>query len=375
MNSEVLSEEEFKTAVRGLAGRLRERAFTYSGRWPRESVQEIARLGFYAVSLPEEHGGGGLSHRYAAHLVGELATVCPDTANAVRFTNFGPANFLARRASEAVRERYLPGVAAGNDVIALAVSEPGAGTNWDEITTTVRVEGDQVVIDGGKIYCSEGDSAVAYVIIAKFPDGQVGSVVVDRDAPGLTISGSDTNMYGGVQSHLQFVDCSVPASYVLSDEGLAEQVASYNFARIGSALLSVGAAQMALDLAIDHLHSRRQYGEMLSERQGLQWMAADSQLAIDAARVLCMEAIRVIESGAPADRACAQAKLASGRAAAKAVDDSVQMFGAAGYMQGSQVEYLYRLVRGYRISGGSEQFLQNTIWRDLSDRSVRRVTA
>ena len=369
-------EADFLAGARDIAKGLAEKAFTWDGDWPTESVKMLADHGYLGVSLPEAVGGGGLSPMYAALLIGAVGEVCPDTAQAVRFTNFGPANHIARLGSAELAARYLPQVIAGDSVLAIAISEPEAGSAANDITTVARVEGDEIVINGFKIYSTEADIAAAFVVLVRFPEG-VGSVVVDRDAPGFEIVSMDTNMSGGKQGHLLFTECRVPVAnrLVSGSEGIKEQFSVYNFGRLGSALVAIAAADLGLRLALEYTKERVQFGTRIADFQGIRWMLAERATELEAARYLTYRAVTSAEQpgSRPVRMEASMAKLFATDVAGKVIDDSLQMFGAMGYMRGSQLEYLYRFVRAFRISGGTTQMQKNMIAAEIHKRGLPRI--
>lgn len=373
-----LSDDEtaFVSGARDLAKAIEPKAFTWHGDWPWESAKLLADHGFLGVSLPEEVGGGGMNPMYAALLIEAIGETCPDTAQAIRFTNFGPANHIARLGSPELVQRYLPRVVRGEGVLAVAISEPNAGSAANEIETRAEVRGDEIVLNGFKIYSTEADIAEAFVVLARFPEG-VGSVVVDKTAPGLEIVGYDTNMAGGRQGHLAFTDCRIPVTNRLVEgpAGIKQQFSVYNFGRLGSALVCIASANCAMRLATEYIKQRKQFGTTIADFQGIRWMLAERITELEAARYLTYRAVwnSAAPGGRPSRMEASMAKLFATNVAAGIVDDALQFFGALGYMQGSPLEYLYRFVRGFRISGGTSQMQKNMISRELLRKGLPRV--
>lgn len=350
--------------ARKVAKLLEPRALKWEGEWPVENIRILAEHGYLAISLPEDCGGLGLSPLYTALVMEAVGEVCPDTAQAVRFTNYGPPNHIAQLGTPEHRAKYVVPAARGEQVIAIAISEPEAGSAANNMRTTGRVEGDEVVINGYKVYCSEADIASAFVVMLRFPEG-VGSVIVDKDTPGFEIASNDTNMFGGKQGQLSFVDCRIPKANILAhgEGAFAKEFAVYNFGRIGSAMIMIAAANCALHHAFEYVKIREQFDTKIIDFQGIRWMLAEMVTKLEAARYLTYRALaNAAEPGArPSRLESSIAKLYATEMARDVVDGSLQFFGASGYMKGSALEYLYRFVRGSRISGGTSQMQKNMI--------------
>jgi alkylation response protein AidB-like acyl-CoA dehydrogenase len=354
--------------ARKVAKLLEPRALKWQGEWPAESVRTLAEHGYLAISLPEDCGGLGLSPLYTALVMEAIGETCPDSAQAVRFTNFGPANHIAQLGTPEQKAKYVLPVARGEQLIAIAISEPEAGSAANNMRTTARIEGDEVVINGYKVYCSEADIATAYVVMLRFPDG-VGSVIVDRGTPGLELAALDENMFGGKQGHLSFTECRIPKANILAggEQAFKQEFAVYNFGRLGSAMIMIAAANCALHHALEYVKIREQFDTKIIDFQGIRWMLAEMVTKLEAARYLTYRALsNAAEPGARPSRVESSiAKLYATEMARDVVDGSLQFFGASGFMKGSALEYLYRFVRGSRISGGTSQIQKNMIASDV----------
>lgn len=353
----------YETA-REVAAELADRAFTWQGDWPFESARLLAEHELLALSLPEDCGGLGLDPIYPAIVMEAVAEVCPDSAQAVRLTNFGPANHIARLGSEDQRRRFVTPMARGETVVAIAMSEAEAGSAANSLVTTARDVGGRIVIEGGKLFCSMADVADVFLVYARFPDG-VGTVLVERGTPGLELVGMDVNMWGGRQGHLRFHECVVPAENALSrgKEAFAQEFRMYNMGRLGTAAMSIAAAHCALQHAVEYVRVRRQFGSPISDFQGIRWMIAEMTTQLEAARAITYRGLAnaTARTRTTSRTESSLAKVFATKMAHEVVDGCLQLFGATGFMRGTATEYLYRFIRGNEISGGTSQVQKNII--------------
>jgi len=162
------------------------------------------------MTLPEEHGGGDASWMEALMVMEGVGTVCPDSAALIRETNVGNVQIIAKFGTEELKEKYLPPVCKGESFIAVAMSEPEHGSDVTHMDTTAEKDGDEYVLNGRKAWVSEADRADAFVTYVRLPSGDIGSLLVDSDTPGLTVTDPDANITGGSQSQLFFDDARVP---------------------------------------------------------------------------------------------------------------------------------------------------------------------
>jgi alkylation response protein AidB-like acyl-CoA dehydrogenase len=278
--------------------------------------------------------------------------------------------------SETLKERYLPPVCAGESAIAIGISEPGAGSDAGGMETAVEETDDGLRLSGEKIWLSYVPASDAAVVWARFPDGNLGTVLVDLDAPGVDVHEHYTNMAGHTQSHLFFEDVPVPEEQVLvrGKQALKEQLKALNWERVGSAAYATSMARCALEHAIDYAGDREQFGQPIGEFQGLRWEVADAVTEYTAARALTHGAATNTRGGddAPAhpDRLRASiAKFHASETAERVVSDCLQVFGATGYQQGHPLEFLHRLARGRRIAAGTDEIMRENIADEVFDGS------
>ncbi len=349
-------------------------AFTWEGDLPVENRETLAEAGLLGLAIPERYGGGGGSVVDVLLAQEAVGRVCPDTAHVLSRSSMGPPRIIAELGSEALRERYLPEVCAGDLTMSTAISEPEAGSDAGNMTTSARVDGDTVRIDGGKIWVGRAEEAGAFLVWARFDDrgdGEpgVGAVVVDADAPGFALGDAHTNMAGHTQHELRFDGCEVPRDQVLArgPESFKRLLTEFNVERCHNAMMCVACGLAAFDEALDYARDREQFGERIADFQGIEWKLADVAIQLEAARLMVYRAADRATRTGPSRLETSMAKVLANEAGQTAVDEALQICGARGYMQSSPVEYLYRWVRGWKIAGGTVEIQRDNIAAELKD--------
>jgi alkylation response protein AidB-like acyl-CoA dehydrogenase len=341
-----------------------EDAFTWAGEVPWPNVQLLADRGFLGINVDEAYGGGGMTEFEAMLSIEAVGRVCPDTAEFLYNQQLVAPRAIEMHGSEALKERYLPGVTAGETAIAIGISEPGAGSDVGAMNTRVEEVSGTLVANGEKIWVSNVPHADAAVIWAKFDDG-LGAFVLDFDADGVEVQQHYTNMADHTQSHFYIEDVPVPEENVLArgPEGFKRVLRALNWERIGSSTLANAIAGCAVEHALEYAEDREQFGQPIAEFQGIGWKFADMVKELEASRVLAYRAaMNARETGEPPNRLeTSLAKLYSGEMVERVVSEALQVHGANGYQQGHPLEYLYRLARGRRLAAGTDEVQKNGI--------------
>lgn len=341
-------------------------AFTWEGTFPWPNLETLAEQGLLGINLPEEYGGGGMGEFEAVLSVEIVGTVCPDTAYALFGQSMVAPRAVEMFGSEAAKERYLPPVCNAESALAIAISEPQAGSDAGAIETAVTEDSDgELYLTGEKIWVSYVPESMAAVVWARFPDDTLGTVIVDFDAPGVEIGEHYTNMAGQTQTHFFMEDVHVPEENVLvrGKPALKQQLAALNWERCGSAAQSNATARCALEKALEYANDREQFGQRIGEFQGLRWKLADAAVDLEASRSLTYRAVLNAEArDSPPDRLeTSIAKLYSAQMGERVVSEALQTFGATGYQQDHPLEYLYRLQRGRRLGGGTDEIMKDNV--------------
>ncbi|MFC4540355.1 acyl-CoA dehydrogenase family protein [Halosolutus amylolyticus] len=353
-------------AARELAeSEFTDKAFEWNGDVPWENVELLAEQGYLGISFGTEYGGEGMSELESLLVIEAVARVCPDTALFMNGHNVAP-RAIDMFGSDMIKEKYLPGIIDGTDYVAVAMSEPEAGSDLNAMETTIERDGDEVVINGEKIWVSEYPDATAVVVWGKFADG-LGTVVVDLDEPGIEVANHFENMAGNVQTQFFLDNARVSDDHVLTSgsDGFRKHMQALNWERLSTAAMTNGIALCALDKALEYGTQREQFGQPVLDFQGIEWKIAEMAKQVETSRAIVHQsALNAVENGSiPNPLESTIAFLHSGEAADHIVDESLQIHGANGYMNGHPLEYLYRMVRGLRIGGGTDEIQRNTIAR------------
>jgi len=346
-------------------------AGVWQGSLPMDVLSALADQGFLGVNFAEEYGGAGMTELEAMLLIEAAGRVAPDVGYLLNTATMLAPRAVALFGSETAKERYLPPVLDGEELLAIAISEPGAGSDAGNIETTAEPDGDDYTLDGEKTWVSVVPESSAAVVWVRFPDAGLGAVVVDLNGPGVEASHEFTNMAGHTQSQLFFDDAPVPAENVLTrgPDGFADVLAALNWERLGNAAMTNGMAAFALDEAIAFAGKRKQFGQAIGEFQGIGWKLADAATDFEASRALARQAAvrAVADDRTPSRLDASVATLYSARMAERVVSEALQIHGAMGYMRGNALEYLYRLVRGWRIGAGTDEIQKNQIADALTE--------
>lgn len=356
-------------AQRELADGALERA--HCPDYPWDVAKKLAGQGLLGLTISESAGGGGAALTDAVVAIQELALVCPTAADVFQAGNFGAIRTLAEYANDEQRQRFLPPLLSGDGLIALGMSEPEAGSAVTDLRTTADADGDEFVLNGTKLWSTHSADATVYLVYVRFGPGTsgIGSVLVERGAPGFTVGAPETYMSGEQWCELHFDDCRIPAANVLLGAGgFKKQISGFNVERIGNAARAIAVGRHAYHLARDHASTRKQFGRTLNEFQGVQWKFAEMAVKLEAAQLLLYRAAGNADDGLPSAYETAVAKLAANTAGFEVANESLQVMGATGYSTQTLAEYCLRRTRGWMIAGGSLEMLKNRIAETVFDR-------
>ena len=338
-----------------------------------ESIKrKVLDLGFYAPNLPVEVGGGGLDNLTFALLERELGR----TSMALSVFWGRPSGILMG-CSEEQRERYLYPAARGERFDALAMTEPGAGSDVRGMQCFARRDGDDWIVNGTKHFISHADLADFVIVFvatgeeetARGPKKRITCFLVDRGTPGFEIRpGYDSVSHRGYHNCiLTFDDCRLPSAQILGEVHRGFDVANeWLYAtRITVATMCVGRARRVFDLALAHAAERRQFGQPIGRFQGVSFKLADMITEIDAADWLTLAAAWRLDQGLPADREIASAKVYASEMLARVTDEAIQVHGGMGLMSDLPLARFWRDARVERIWDGTSEIQRHIIGRDL----------
>lgn len=375
MNFELSAEQAmFRDTVAGFAQRhlsagALERA--HADDYPWGVAAMMAEQGLLGITVPENKGGLGGTLMDAVIAIEEVAKVCPRSADVVQAGNFGAIRTFAQFASADQQESYLAPLLSGKGLIAVAMTEPDAGSAVTELTTTAVPDGDGFRVTGQKIFTTHGLHATVFLVYLRYGPGtdNIGSVLIERGQEGFTFGKPVRFLSGEEWNPLFFDNVYVPREKVLlGPGGFKKQIAGFNVERIGNTARSLALGRYAFDLAVEHARTRRQFGKLLCEFQGIQWKFAEMKLKLDAAQLLLYRAATNADAGLPSPDETAIAKLACNRAGFDCANEAMQIMGGSGFGEDSLVEYCLRRTRGWMIAGGTIEIMLNRIAGGLFDR-------
>ncbi len=340
-------------------------------------IRKLANQCLLGMNIPEEYGGSGLSLFDCCLALEEMARHCPRSAELMLDTSIGQADFIKVLASKELKEKYLPRICKGELFVSIAISEPEAGSAATALKTTADRDGNEYVLNGSKTFISMADLADVFVVYALFDKAAkargIGAIVVERGAPGFTLSKPMMNMCGDAQYQLFFEDCRVPASNVLiSGDAFGSLMEIYNAERLASIARTLGVAQGAMDRAVQYSQERRQFNREICDFQGIQWKLADMAAKLEASRYLLYRAANNTTTGLPSEYETSVAKLITMQAAKEVCDEAIQIYGGYGYMCEYPMEFLYRRVRGYAIAGGTMEIHKNIVASKVLGRRINQ---
>jgi len=319
-------------------------------RFPEELLPRLAELNLLGVPFPEELGGAGADNVSYAVVLEELARVCASTSIIVSAHTSLATWPIYEFGTAAQKEKYVGRLASGAALGAFALTEAGAGTDAAAGTTTAVLDGADYVLDGSKIFITNGGFADVYIVTAMTDPAAgtrgISAFIVDADAPGFSVGEREAKM--GIRASsttpLYFSGCRIPGDALLGTAGRGFQIAmaTLDGGRIGVAAQALGIAQGALDASVSYAKERVQFGKPLAALQAIQWLIADMATEIDAARLLVYRAAWKKDNGLPYGQDAAMAKLFASEAATRVAGKAIQIHGGYGYTESYPVERAYR---------------------------------
>lgn len=341
--------------------------------WP--ATKKMGPLGLLGLNIPEEFGGSGVDAVSAAVAIEQLGWACGSTALAISAHNALACAPIANFASDDLRNQWLPNAASGKGQLAtLALTEAGAGTDLQGgVRTTAKLVGDHWLINGNKIWCTNASIADFIVTLVRTNKEEnstsLSLIVVPTNSKGLSIGPAEKKMgLNGSPTHaVAFTDVQVPADQLVGEEGQGLQytLATLDGGRIGIGALAIGLAQAALDEALKYAQERKTFGRPIASNQAIQWMLANAETNIHAARLMVYRAAELKEMGKPFSKDAAMAKLFATEMAEQVCRDAIQIHGGYGYSREFPVERIYRDVRLMTIGEGTSEVQRMVIARHL----------
>ena len=322
--------------------------------------KRFAEMGFMGINLPSAYGGAGLGHFEAVLILEELAKISVAVAFPVFEASFGPALAIAHFAPKALQQRILPQVCSGEMVVAISMSEPNAGTALTDLKTRGKLNGDKIILNGSKRWCSGGGHADAYVVYCRLSDDPgakgIGAVFVEKGTQGFTFGAPESHMgWRGIASADMFFDnVEVPVENIIVPAGgFKKLMEAFDLERCGNTTMSLACGQSAFDYALDYVQEREQFGKPIIEFQAVQLQIAQMKMKLDAARLLLYRAVNNAEQSLPSIADSSIAKCYANEIAREVAGAAVQLMGGYGYSKSYPMEQKMRDAWGWGIAGGS----------------------
>jgi butyryl-CoA dehydrogenase len=331
--------------IKPVAAKLDEEA-----EFPAEIVRKLGELGFMGMMVPEEFNGAALDSVSYAIAVEEISRADASTGVTMSVNNSLVCQPLLDFGNEDLKKRYLTQLASGAALGAYSLTEPEAGSDAGNVQATAVPDGDHYVINGTKIFVTNGGAADIVLLFAS-TDREAGSrglsaFLVEKGFPGFSVGKKEDKMgiRASLTNELVFEDCRVPKANLLGEEGMGFKIAmkALDGGRIGIASQAVGIAQACLEESVRYSKERKQFGRPISSFQAIQWMLANMATRIEASRLLTYQAAFVKDKGERYSKHAAMAKLFASETAVDAAVDAVQIHGGYGYMKEYAVERLFR---------------------------------
>lgn len=340
-----------------------------------DATRKMGPLGLLGLNVPEAYGGAGVDAVSAALAIEQLGWGCGSTALAIAAHNGLGCAPIANYGYEELKQHFLPSAASGKrKLAALALTEPGAGSDLKGgVQTSAELKGDEWVINGEKMWCTNASIADFIVTLVRTGQGagsdSLSLIVVPTDTAGLSIGPAEKKMglHGSPTHAVSYQNVRVPAANTVGDQGKGLQytLATLDGGRIGIGALATGLAQAALDEAIKYAKERQTFGQPIANHQAVQWMLADAETNINAARLMVYQAAFAKQQGPPFTKLAAMAKLFATEMAEKVCRDAIQIHGGYGYSSEYPVERIYRDARLMTIGEGTSEIQRLVIAREL----------
>jgi acyl-CoA dehydrogenase len=344
------------------------------GEFPRPILNKMAELGLMGITVPEEYGGAGMdfiSYIIAIHEISKVSATVGVILSVHTSVGTNPILYFG---TEEQKKKYVPKLAGGEYLGAFCLTEPGAGSDAKSLKTKAVRQGDYYILNGSKIFITNGGEADTYIVFARTDPNEKGSrgisaFIVEKDTPGFIIGKDEKKMglHGSRTVQITLEDAKVPAENLLGEEGQGFKIAMANLdvGRIGIAAQSLGIAEAALEHATAYAKERIQFGKPIAEQQGVAFKLADMATAVEAAKLLVYRAAFLRAQGLPCGKEASMAKLFASRTAMENAIEAVQIFGGNGYTKDYPVERLFRDAKICEIYEGTSEIQRLVISKYL----------
>ena len=345
----------------------------HEGHFPAEVVPKLAQLGLLGLNVPPDLGGAGLGMIGTALSVEAISWGDASIGLTVASHNSLCTGHILHFASDGQKRAYLPELASGRALGAWCLTEAQAGSDAANIQTRAVRSGTGWVLNGAKLFVTQGSVAGVYVVMAVTDPAKgrtgISAFIVDRETPGLRVGKKEDKLglRASDTAEVVFEDCEVPAEALIGaeGEGYRQAMATLERGRVGIGAMAVGIGRAALDDSISYAEQRKAFGKTLSEMQAIQFMVADMAVELDAAWLMVLRAAWTAEAGRPFGREASMAKLFASEAASRATNKAVQIHGGYGFIKDYPVERYYRDVKLTEIGEGTSEIQRIIIAKSL----------
>jgi|TARA_B110000914_G_scaffold24244_1_gene18135 alkylation response protein AidB-like acyl-CoA dehydrogenase len=338
-------------------------------------IQKFSDMGFLGVNLPQKYGGLGMSNFEAVLVLEEVAKISIALAFPVFESCFGPALAISYFASEKLKEKTLSKVCSGKMILAVAMSEPHAGSALTDLSTSATISNGRVLVNGTKRWCSGASHADAYVVYCKMSNEQgangIGAVLIEKNRPGLSFGKKERHMgwRGVVSADMHFDNISLPLeNIVLPAGGFKKLMKAFDLERCGNTTMSLACAQSAFDYVLNYVQERKQFGKQLIDFQAVQISIAEMKMKLDASRMLLYRAVTNTNSKLPTVGESSIAKCYANEICREVTGKAMQLMGAYGYSSDYPIEQKFRDSWGWGIAGGAIDIQKTNIAASLIGR-------
>ncbi|MDA2380723.1 acyl-CoA dehydrogenase AcdA [Bacillus cereus] len=343
-------------------------------RFDRELFDQMAELGLTGIPWPEEYGGIGSDYLAYVIAIEELSRVCASTGVTLSAHTSLAGWPIFKFGTEEQKQKFLRPMAKGKKIGAYGLTEPGSGSDAGGMKTIAKRDGDHYILNGSKIFITNGGIADIYVVFALTdPESKqrgTSAFIVESDTPGFSVGKKESKL--GIRSspttEIMFEDCRIPVENLLGEEGQGFKVAMQTLdgGRNGIAAQAVGIAQGALDASVEYARERHQFGKPIAAQQGIGFKLADMATDVEAARLLTYQAAWLESEGLPYGKESAMSKVFAGDTAMKVTTEAVQVFGGYGYTKDYPVERYMRDAKITQIYEGTQEIQRLVISRMLT---------
>ena len=341
--------------------------------FPHELIPKMAQLGLFGIMIPEEYGGAGLDALSIAITIEEIARVDGAMALIVASHNSLCAQHIFSSGSEKQKRRHLVPLARGEKLGAWALTEPGSGSDAGSLESRAKLDGDQWVINGEKLFTTQGSTAGTYVIMASTDPSRgkkgISAFIVEAGTPGLGVGRVENKL--GVRASdtaaLHLENLRVPRENLLGEinDAFKDVLKILDGGRIGLGAMAVGLARGALEESVRYAKQRCQFGRSIADFEAIQWKLADMATEVDAARLLVHRAALLRDTGRPFKQAVSEAKLFASEVAMRATTQAIQIHGGSGFMKDYPVERYFRDAKICEIGEGTSEIQRIVIAKEL----------